>query len=183
MKTYISLLRGINVSGKKLIKMDALKAMYENLGFFGVHTYLQSGNVVFSTDEDRLQQLQRMISSQISCEFGFEVAVVVLAKEALKEIVIQNPFTEEASRNSSSVYVTVLFDQPGSYDETSIKDKQNNGEQIEIDSRTAYLYCPTGYGRTKLNNNFLERKLKVEATTRNWKTISELLNLANASKD
>mgnify|MGYP003557868968 CR=1 FL=1 len=90
MTTYISILRGINVSGQKLIKMDDLRKMYEILGFRNVTTYVQSGNVIFNGDHFELSDLEQRISKQIQNDFGFEVPVIVLTIDKLKQIIYNN---------------------------------------------------------------------------------------------
>jgi len=178
MATYISILRGINISGQKLIKMDALRKMYETLNFENVKTYIQSGNVVFSTDKTDLRKIETQISLQIEKEFGFEVPVIVLQAETLEKIIKNNPFVKDKQKDTSFLHVTFLADKPKEIDKISIENKKQQGEEIEYAENTIYLYCPNGYGNTKLNNNFLESKLKIKATTRNWKTTNELLKLA-----
>ena len=180
MATYISILRGINVSGQKLIKMDALKRMYESLNFEKVKTYIQSGNVVFSTCETNLKKLESQISSRLEKEFGEEVPVIVLKAETLENIIKNNPFANDGQKDTSNIYITFLADKQKEIDKDSIENKKQEGEEIEYSENAIYLYCPNGYGRTKLNNNFLENKLKIKATTRNWKTTNELLKLAGS---
>lgn len=178
MTTYISILRGINVSGQKLVKMDALKNMYEKLCFENIQTYVQSGNIIFSSEQSDVKNLELTISTQIKSDFGFEVPVIVLNVETLKTIIEDNPFANDTSKDISFLHVTILADNPIQFDKESILDKRQSNEEIEFTSRAIYLYCPNGYGKTRLNNNFLETKLKVSATTRNWKTTTELLKLA-----
>ena len=177
MTTYIAILRGINVGGNKLIKMDVLKSMFESLYFRNVRTYIQSGNVIFSTIQTELQVLEDLIREQIEKDFGFVVPIIVLTKESLQEIVDQNPFAKDTEKEMSFMHVTFLADKPKEYDETIIQNKIQVGEEIHFASNAVYLYLPNGYSGTKLNNNFLEKKLQVVATTRNWKTTKELLNL------
>ena len=178
MTTYISILRGINVSGQKLIKMDALKKMYENLKLENVRTYVQSGNVIFSSRETDLKKLENKISQQIEKDFGFLVPVIVLTAEALQYVIEHNPFAKGTTKDIAFLHVTFLADQPKEFDKKSIEDKRLEGEEIQFSKNAIYLYCPNGYGNTKLNNNFLESRLKVKATTRNWKTTNELLKIA-----
>lgn len=179
METYISILRGINVSGQKLIKMDALRKRYENLGFHNVTTYVQSGNVVFVANDLEINRLEQTISQQIEKDFGFDVPVIVLTIENLKGIIGNNPFFDDPNKDPSFLHVTFLSSKPGHYDPKTIEAKKQSGEEILFADNAVYLYCPSGYGRTKLTNNFLEMKLKVRATTRNWKTVNELLKIAN----
>jgi uncharacterized protein (DUF1697 family) len=178
MNTYISILRGINVSGQKPVKMDDLKNLYKKLSFENVKTYVQSGNVVFSTEQDDPKKLERIISSQIKNDFGFEVAVIVLNATTLETIIEDNPLAKDKLKELSFLHVTFLADHPAQFDKESIIEKKLSTEEIEFTSNAIYLYCPNGYGKTKLNNNFLESKLKIKATTRNWKTTNELLKLA-----
>ncbi|MDI9355683.1 MAG: DUF1697 domain-containing protein [Chitinophagaceae bacterium] len=178
MITYISILRGINVSGQKLIKMDYLKKMYENLHFENIQTYIQSGNVIFLSKEKDYKKIEKTISSQIKIDFGFEVPVIVLNVETLETIIENNPFTKDKLKDISFLHVTFLADRPALLDQESITEKKQENEEIKCTPQAIYLYCPNGYGKTKLNNHYLETKLKVIATTRNWKTTNELLKLA-----
>lgn len=178
MKTYISILRGINVSGHKIIKMDALRNLYENMGFVNVITYVQSGNVIFKGEDIEINSLENKISQQIEKEFGFQVPVIVLSIEKLKHIIDNNPFAEDKNKDKSFFHISFLSSKPEKYDPTTIKDKKQDDEDIAFSDHAVYLYCPNGYGRTKLTNNFIESKLKVGATTRNWKTTQELLKIA-----
>jgi len=178
MTTYISILRGINVSGQKLIKMDALKKMYENLNFENIQTYVQSGNVIFSSKENDPKKIEKNIASGIETEFGFEVPVIVFNAKTLETIIDNNPFSKDKLKESSFLHVTFLAENPKQFDLESILSKKQPNEEIEFTNNAIYLYCPNGYGKTKLNNNFLETKLKVKATTRNWKTTNEILKLS-----
>ena len=178
MTTFISMLRGINVSGHNLIKMDALRKLYENLGFHNVTTYVQSGNVVFTGNDIDVSELEQRISQQIEKDFGHKVPVIVLTLSKLKQVIHNNPFLKNQNKDTANLHVTFLSSQPDHYDHKIIEDKKQNEEEISFSDNAVYLYCPNGYGRTKLNNNFLEAKLKVGATTRNWKTTTELFKIA-----
>jgi uncharacterized protein (DUF1697 family) len=178
MTTYISILRGINVSGQKLIKMDGLKKMVENLKLENVRTYIQSGNVIFSGNETNEKELEEKIEKQIETAFGFHVPVIVLTAETLKQIIEENPFSKDTVKESGFLHVTFLGDKPKEYHIKSMEDKRQEGEEIQFSHNAVYLYCPNGYGKTKLTNSFIEGKLKVKATTRNWKTANELLAMA-----
>lgn len=182
MTTYISILRGINVSGQKLIKMDALRKSYEHLGFHNVTTYVQSGNVIFTSKNTKPDELAKKIRQHIKKEFGFDVSVIVLSIDKLKQIIDSNPFVKDSSKDKSFLHVTFLSSKPDKIDFKTIEEKKLNGEEISISDKAVYLYCPNGYGKSKLNNSFLETKLKVSATTRNWKTSNELLRIAQQKR-
>jgi uncharacterized protein (DUF1697 family) len=178
METYIALLRGINVSGQKLLKMGELKSALQELSFDRVTTYLQSGNVVFKAKAQSLDELALKISRQIHQTFGFEVAVVVLSVDQLGQIILQNPFAKEIQDSDAGLYVTYLKTTPCNFDFSLIQSKLQEDEAIVKGDGVVYFYCPKGYGRTKLNNNFLESKLGVVATTRNWKTTKEMFKIS-----
>lgn len=182
MQGYISILRGVNVSGHRLVKMDALRKSYEGLGFQNVTTYKQSGNLVFTARGFEINELKQTVSEQIEKDFGFIVPVIVLTINKLKGIVDNNPFLKDSSKDVAFLHATFLASKPVNYNQKDIEDKRQNGEDIIFTDNVVYLYCPNGYGRTKLTNSFLETKLKVSATTRNWKTTSELLIIAQQIK-
>lgn len=175
MKTYISLLRGINVSGKNLIKMDQLKKLYEGIGIQNVKTYVQSGNVVFNADK-AIAELDNLISSEIKKHWSYDVSVLVLSIDNLKQIIHNNPFTK--TKDTQFLHVSFFKDEPIINNLEKIESKKSESEEVHISNQAVYLFCPNGYGKTKLTNTFLETALKTKATTRNWKTTNELLKLA-----
>jgi len=178
-KTYISILRGINVSGQKPIKMDKLKALYEAKGYTNVKTYIQSGNVVFDANTENPRQLESGLSQKIKEVFGHDVPVIVLSNLELRSIADNNPYVKDQDKNPDFFHVTFLSDEPSNQDISQLIAKKQNDEAIRLIGKAIYLYCPNGYGRTKLNNNFIENKLKISATTRNWKSVNKLLQMAN----
>ena len=178
MAIYISLLRGINVSGQKTIKMDALKKIYEELNFRNVQTYIQSGNVIFQDSDSDCIDLEQKISNRIKGYFGFNIPVIVLNIERLKALIKNNPYIAEGSKEISHLYVTILTSHSEGPDIQGISQNNSSEDEFTLTDEAVYLYCPNGYGKTKLTNTFFEKKLKVSATTRNWKTTLELLNIA-----
>jgi len=178
MQTYISILRGINVSGHKMIKMEALRKMYADLNFKNIQSYIQSGNVIFQDKIMNHVDLQNKIAKAILKEFGFEVPVMVKELNELKTILNNNPFLKNRNEDITKLHVTFLSKEPEQMNLDKIKDGQYGADEFILAGKTVYLFCPNGYGNTKLNNTFFENKLKVIATTRNWKTINELFNMA-----
>jgi len=175
MNTYVAILRGINVSGQKMIKMTALKTMFEDMHFENVRTYIQSGNVVFTAQSTVVRDLQKQIHEAIQESFAFDVPVIVLNEKEWSAVQDQNPFLEERSEDIAKLHVTFLSEEPQKdlvrkLEETA----QFPPDEWILSGRSVYLFCPGGYGNTKLNNNFFEKKLKVTATTRNWKTVNAL---------
>ena len=179
METYISILRGINVSGHKLIKMDALKKLFEDLSFKNIRTYIQSGNVIFETKKVDTKNLEAKIEKQIFKTFGFEVLVLVKEKNEWKTVLNNNPFLKNRNEDISKLHVTFLSSEPEQTNIDNILQTKFNNDEFIILEKIIYLFCPDGYGNTKLSNNFFENKLKVSATTRNWKTIIELNKLTD----
>lgn len=177
MPYFISLLRGINVSGQKLIKMDILRKIYEYLGFTDVSTYLQSGNVVFHSALTDTRLISEMISSEINRSMGFEVQVFILSSEAWRQVAEANPFAKDIEKDIAALYVTFLSDDAQKNALDKLYKWMTNGEEAFIHQKTVYLYYPNGYGKTKLSNNEIERALKCSATTRNWKTTLSLLSM------
>jgi len=179
---YISFLRGINVSGKNKIKMEVLRELYTSLGLHHVSTYLQSGNVVFTASKKKAAALEKEISSAIEQQLGLQVPVLVRTLEQLNELILQNPYIGETEKNLAFLHVTFFSGEGALTDKhlLSIANKKLPDEEAQLKATTVYLYCPHGYGTTKLHNNFWETQLKQTATTRNWKTINELARIANS---
>lgn len=178
MQTYISVLRGINVSGQKSIKMADLKAMYEGLGLSDVKTYIQSGNVIFKAESTDKVKLTGMITAQIMSTFGFEVPVLVKTIEEWEKVTLSNPFAARGEEHKK-MYVTLLSAIADQNHIAQITPGIYGDDEFHIIDDVVYLFYPTiGYGNTKLSNNFFEKKLKLNATTRNWATMNKLLELA-----
>ncbi|OFY91714.1 MAG: hypothetical protein A3K10_14210 [Bacteroidetes bacterium RIFCSPLOWO2_12_FULL_31_6] len=174
MKTYISILRGINVSGQKMIKMADLKVLYEELGFKKVQTYIQSGNVVFEYQETEGNTLEKMIFDKILSHYGFEVPNLILTPKDIEEALKNNPFQQY-----EKMYFTFLNEIPKSENIEKLSGFNFVDEHYEVIGKVVYFYCPNGYGNAKMNNNFFENKLKVKATTRNLNTVKKLLEMTN----
>ena len=156
----------------------SLKNLYESLGFEEVITYAQSGNVVFRAEECDTKLLAQKLSVKIKEVFEFDVDVIVKTINEYRLIVDKNPLVKYSDKNLSSMYVTFLSSIPVNIDLKAIEAKKSEDEEVVIINDVVYLFCPRGYGKTKLTNNFFESKLKVVATTRNWKTVNALLEIA-----
>lgn len=178
MKTFISILRGINVAGKNKIPMADLKVMYEEIGGKDVITYIQSGNVIFDTKENDPQQLEKRVEKKILDKFGFKVPVVIRQEKELEKLIKDNPFLKEKV-DESKLHVTFLAQEPEADLVGKIKEVRHEPDRFIVSGKEVYLYCPDGYGNTKLSNTFFENKLKVIATTRNWNTVNKLVELCN----
>jgi uncharacterized protein (DUF1697 family) len=175
MKTFLSLLRGINVSGQKKIHMTELKILYEDLNFKNVITYIQSGNVIFRSTNGN--NLSKKIEQKIFEKYNFNVPVIIRTTDEMQSIIDGNPFLIEKDIDLSKLHVVYLSENPSHKNSDKIKKSNGEPDTFYISGKEIYLYCPNGYGRTKLTNNFFENKFKVNATTRNWKTTNELLKM------
>ncbi|MFS4494310.1 DUF1697 domain-containing protein [Maribacter sp. 2308TA10-17] len=178
MKTYIALLRGINVSGQKKIKMANLKLMLMKIGLTDVVTYIQSGNMVFKSAGKKSHILEEKIKKGVADSFGFDVTVVVKTKMGLEEILQKNPFTKQEDLEAKRVYYALLKEVPEKDAIGNLKPEDYPSELFLITKECVYLNCLNGAGKAKLTNNVLERKLGVSATTRNHRTMAKLLELA-----
>ena len=176
---YIALLRGINVGGKHIVRMGDLRTLVEKLGGKEVTTYIQSGNVVFRHREADPKKLEATLSKEILKRFGFEVPVMVLDKETLLRIIENNPFSSNPSFPAEHLHVTILDGPSGVDNGEALLSGTAPGEPFHLADRAVYLYCPAGYSNSRLTNPVIEKKLKVNATTRNWRTLNEILILAN----
>ena len=176
MNTWISLLRGINVGGKNVIKMDALIHLYEKLGFKDARSYLQSGNVIFRSDEEDPVNIGNLITTRLKMDFGMEVSVFALSPGTLEKILENNPFLKNPSKDPVHQYITFLFSEVERHELNIFGDAMREGEDIVVSKSAVYLFLPGGYGRTRLSNNFLENKLEVSATTRSLKTAYSILH-------
>ena len=179
MTRYVCLLRGVNVSGARKVKMANLRDLCESLGHADVETYLQSGNILLST-LTAPSQLAASLSLAIGREFGYsDVDVFVWTVTDLEAIIENNPFLT-MGRELSGLHVTFLEKTVPPAAVEAIGMDRYLPDEFAPGTRTVYVYCPNGYGRTKLTTSFFERKLGVHATTRNWQTLNQLWKMANA---
>ena len=172
MYPYILLLRGINVGGHNKLSMAALKDLLASMEMQKVQTYVQSGNTVFYSQLEDANQIATLIQQQLDAVFGFQISVFCYPKEELQKIYSQNPFIK--TKDLAQLYVTFLSSPVALSSHQSLVLPPDIEDECIIQDRVIYVYCPNGYGRTKLNNNYFEKKLALNATTRNWKTVQNL---------
>lgn len=173
----MALLRGVNVGGNAKIKMDDLRQVFTGLGHTDVQTYLQSGNVVFASKTRDAHKLETAAEKAVGDELGLQIAVLVRTEAQLARILTTNPYLDRET-DLSRLPVTFLAEAPAPDLVTALKVPAGESAVCTVVDREVYLHCPDGYGRTKLNNAFLERKLGVKATTRNWKSVTTLHEMA-----
>ncbi|KAB1067925.1 DUF1697 domain-containing protein [Tamlana haliotis] len=174
MNIYIAFLRGINVSGKNKIPMAALREVLASSGLEQVQTYIQSGNVIFQSSEDNLEVLENQIHQAIKNHFSFEIPVLVKTPKLLQELFDACPFPQDKKENS---YFMLMFNVPELALVAEVSKLNVPNETFSITNDCIYFHSAIGYGKAKCNNNFFERKLKITATARNYKTMMKLLEL------
>jgi uncharacterized protein (DUF1697 family) len=177
MPAYVAILRGINVAGHNPIGMERLRGLCNGLGFQKVETYVQSGNVVFQTNSENPVTLSKSISGAILESFGFDVPVIVRTSKEIRSVIANNPFLKEKEIDSSKLHVTFLSETPQKGTLKKLEALAMSPDRFYSAPHEIYLYCPGGYGRTKLSNNAIEKVLSVNATTRNWKTTNTLFEM------
>jgi uncharacterized protein (DUF1697 family) len=179
MPTYVAMLRGINIGTRNRIKMPALEALFTDLGHADVGSYIQSGNVVFKSRSKSTSNLARAIQQRLAHDLGLDIGVIVRSQPELAQVVRDNPFLRRGA-SVAKLHVTFLADTPDADLVRTLAAFDAGLDEIEVRGREAYLFCPNGYGNTKLNPALIERRLKTVTTTRNWNTVTKLLELAHS---
>jgi uncharacterized protein (DUF1697 family) len=175
---YAALLRGINVGGNKKVAMAQLRELLADLGYTDVVTYLQSGNAVFTSPAADPQALGSAIADGITERFGMSVSVVIRTGAELAAALSSSPLPGEPE-NPSRFFVAFLAGAPAASNIQAIEAESFGPDQVWVSGREAYLWCPNGAADTKLTNVFLEKRLGVTATSRNWNTVTKLVSLTS----
>ena len=176
MQKYLSLLRGINVGGRRRVLMADLKLLYQELGLTNVQSYIQSGNVWFEAKADeKPENIASQIAESIKEKYDFEVPIILRNTEQLSKILELNPFLKEDNMDTQKLHVTFLSSLPSESELETIKTFNYEPDRFEIVGKEVFICCEGKYHKSKLSNAFFEKKLKVATTTRNWKTVSKLL--------
>jgi uncharacterized protein (DUF1697 family) len=178
MSTYIALLRGINVGGKNVIKMAALRAHFEAWGARNVRTYMQCGNVVFTHRDAKSAALQVSLQKHLAAALGYAAPTLLKAAKELAAIARANPFPATLPKLGSHMYVCFFERAPNASAIAAIQPHLSADERLLIKGDAGYAYYANGLGRAKLSSTVIERKLGM-ATLRNWNTVSALLELAS----
>lgn len=174
MITHLALLRGINVSGHNMMKMEALKTMLENIGFTNIRTYLQSGNVFVDSEEDA-SKVGFMIKQEIFKVFGHEVPVIVITKEDLELCFRNSPYLKEKDLDTKKLYVAFVSTVLKSENINDLKISQFKPDEATIDGNRIFIKYAVGAGKTRFDQKYIEKKLNLTATIRNWNTVTNLL--------
>lgn len=174
------MLRGVNVGGHNMIKMDALKTLCVSLKLKDPQTYVQSGNVVFRTEEKDLGKLTKRIQDALEKKFGFRPGVILRTADEMREVISRNPFARRSGIEPGKFIVTFLADDPGQQARDTAMAIKIDPEEMRILGREAYVYYASGQGRSKLSMAAIERALKTSGTARNWNSVTKMLAMAEA---
>jgi uncharacterized protein (DUF1697 family) len=176
-KTYVALLRGINVGGKNKVPMAGLRAALESLGFEEVVTYVQSGNVVFDAPSAKAAEVGARIEKRIAKDFGLDITVVLRTPAELRKVAAGNPFLKGGAE-TSKLHVVFLDRKPAAKAVSQLDPDRSPPDELSVRGREIYLHLPGGSARTKLTIDYFEKRLGVRATHRNWNTVTKLVELA-----
>jgi uncharacterized protein (DUF1697 family) len=177
MKTLVALLRGINLGARNKVPMPRLKSELESLDFEHVVTYIQSGNVVFRSSSGTAKDVAARIERQIEKAFGARITVVLRTPAELKAIAKSNPFLRRED-DLKKLHVIFLGKRPTAKAVAQLDPERSPPDEFSVRGREIYLHLPQGSGRSKLTLAYFERRLGIEGTARNWKTLLKLLELA-----
>jgi uncharacterized protein (DUF1697 family) len=172
---YIALLRGINVGGHNIIKMAELRQLLESMGLGKVKTYIQSGNVLFESEEGATSLIQR-IEEEIRTTFGFPVPVILRTAEALNQIIQDCPYSPDSLNEGESIHLAFLADEPSQEKIDYLQGFNSELDECQIVGKNVYLFFRQSIRDSKLATQL--PKLGVPATVRNWKTVLKLAALA-----
>jgi len=178
MNKYVAFLRGINVGGHRIIKMDELRKIFSSMGFDDVTTYIQSGNVLFKSNEKDKKKLTKKIEAYLNKVLGYDVAVMLRTASALAKVINNNPFSTKQNDDKFNLYVTFLQAEPSS----DVKSKINKLQTEIQDCRILTTEIYTSFERSKSKHPFsniqIEKLFKLSATTRNWSVVNKILVLS-----
>ena len=174
---HLALLRGINVSGHNMIKMEALKKALESIGFNNITTYIQSGNVFLDTDEESPAKVGFLIKQEIFKTFGHDVSIIMVSKEDLQSCIDRNQFIKEEEVDFKKLYVAFISSELPENMITQLNLNFIKPDKIQLDGKRVYIKYDTSPAKTRLDNKWIEKNMSVIATARNWNTINKLLEL------
>lgn len=177
MGKYVAILRGINVGGRRKLPMSELKALFQELGFSEVKTYIQSGNVIFNAEGTKEAEISKAVENAIFERYAYEVPVICRTAEALQQSINKNPFFEDAVAEIERLHLTFLKESPEKQQLEKLKEQNFYPDEFVVKDKDVFIYCSGRYSDSSLSNSFFESKLKVPATTRNWKTVLTLSEL------
>lgn len=168
------------MAGHNKIRMTDLEKMFRDLGFPDAETFIQSGNIIFTADGKISQEeLKVKIESEIRTRFGFEISALLRSAGEMERIILSNPFVTLEDFDPARSAVVFLDEEPVKMNLEKLENVDYPPDKFEVTGREIFIYCPNGFGRTKLYTNFFEKKIGVTGTARNWNTVNTILGLAS----
>ncbi|HTW31069.1 MAG TPA: DUF1697 domain-containing protein [Candidatus Sulfotelmatobacter sp.] len=183
MPVFISMLRGVNVGAHNRIKMDALRTCYESLGLANPRTYVQSGNVIFQTEEKNGAKLTKKIQDAIEKTFGFRPEVILRSAEEMRNALTANPFAKRNDVEPGKLLVTFLSAEPSADAPKTLAQLKKFPEELHLKGRELYIYFPDGAGNSKLPWSSVEKLFKVTGTARNLNSVTKMLEMAEEMEE
>lgn len=177
MTVMICMLRGVNLGGHNLIKMDALRALCESVGFCQPTTYVQSGNVVFLTKERNELRMAKRLEDVIEDKVGFRPRVILRTPAEMRDVIARNPFASRKGLEPAKLLVSFMANELSPEACEAVLKIKVGPEEVKINGRELYIYFPDGQGQSKLPA-LLDRAQQKTATGRNWNTVTKLLEMA-----
>lgn len=178
MAVIISMLRGVNVGPHNRIKMDLLRDVYQSLGLRDCQTYIQSGNVVFCSDEKDLAKLRTRIEATIEKKVGFRPDVILRTTKEMRSAIAESPFTERANIDPSKLLVTFLAKKPDAEAKREFMKIKSDSEEMYLNGRELYIYFSDGMARPKIAWMSVVKTLRTTGTGRNWNSVLKILEMA-----
>lgn len=178
--THIALLRGINVTGRNKVPMAELRSLCEELGWTGVRTYIQSGNVVFTAAGPRAE-LETSLERAIEARFGLAIPVIVRAAKDWPGYVAGNPFPEASRTEANRVLLALSRATPAPDAADRLRERAAHGERIERVDDALWVHYPSGVGKSKLSPALFDRLVGSPVTARNWRTVLRIDAMARES--
>ena len=167
------------MTGHNSIKMTDLAALFSDHGFIRPETFIQSGNVIFSTEKELpAPEISQVVETAIHDTFGYDVPVMLRTVSQIRNMLSSNPFLSEINFDPAKMAVIFLHDDLTESQIQKVAEVDYPPDKFKIIGNEIYTFCPNGFGKTKLYTNFFENKMKVKGTARNWKTVMTLLGLA-----
>ena len=177
MPIYVAFLRAINVGGKNVIKMSELNECLETVHLKHIQTFLQSGNIIFESEFTDTEKLQALIQHAIEFVFSLSVPVIVRTHEEMENVLATKPFDNFIEAPKSKNFIIYLQNAPTEMALATFKPVDGKGDEFKIEGKNIFIYCQNPYNESKLQNGFFEKKLLCFATTRNFNTSTEILNI------
>jgi uncharacterized protein (DUF1697 family) len=173
---FVALLRGINVGGKNILPMKDLSAMFSSLGCQDVKTYIQSGNVLFRANDTLAAKVPTEVPAMVEKRFGFRPPVIVRSAESLAKVATQNPFLMRGEE-TSALHVMFLSATPDAARVATLETSRFTPDEFAVSDQEIFLFYPNGLGKSKMGNDYFEKRLSVLSTIRNWNTTLKLIAL------